>query len=405
MADKLGEFPEIRIPGRKSEDYRYSPLEKILHGGLELAQDVVPKTCDLDPFRVPGFDGYIVVVRNGVFDTQASELKDLQKGVTILSLKSAIKNNDKTLKAHFDQMASMQPEPLAVLNTRMAPDGVFVHIGDGVTLAKPVHIVSLYSTGSDILYHSRNLVVLGKNATAEIFETFHGTEKGGAFTLSSLTEIKVGESSSLRYYQLQDSKTSCHHLSHIYASVNEKAHFDTNTTTLSGKWIRNNLRIFMDGDSPEVHLNGLVIATGEMHVDNNTLADHRFPNGQSHQLYKGVLGGRSTGVFNGKIFVQQDAQKTNAYQSSKNILLSDDASINAKPQLEIYADDVKCSHGSSTGKLDEEALFYFRSRGIGEEAAKKLLLGAFCADVLDTVRNPVVKEFIQSRVTQSLQDV
>ncbi|MCC7302492.1 MAG: Fe-S cluster assembly protein SufD [Bacteroidia bacterium] len=397
-------FDSLGIPGKQSEDYKYSPANRIFHGGLQLAESAPASDAFRKEFLIPGMDAWIMVFCNGRFQPADSLLNGIPDGVRILPLGDALNEKNGSAEQHFGSMASNYPEALAAMNTMFAREGAFVHIPEGIMLPKPLHIVSVFTSAADVLYFTRHLIVLGKNAKAEIFESFHGNDPSASFTLNSMAEVLVRESAALKYYILQQAGKDCHHVSHLYAGVARNSHFDTNTVTLDGKWIRNNLRIAMQGEGSEIHLNGLTLAAGEQHVDHNTLVDHRFPNGQSFQLYKGVLTGKSTGVFNGKIYVRPDAQKTNAYQSSKNILLSDDASINAKPQLEIYADDVKCSHGSSTGKLDEQALFYFRSRGIGEESARKLLLGAFCEDVLETVRNEALKDHLRLRMEEKLRN-
>ncbi len=398
-------FQELGVPGKRNEDYKYSPTDRIFSAELDFfLPNGSDRKIDLRPFSVRGLDTCSVVLLNGRFSAINSHVKDLPKGVILCSLREAFDSHQELVNEYFDKNVSQHKEALAALNTTFAEDGVFLFIPENCVLAKPIHIISLFDLNVDALLQPRHLFIVGKRAGAEVFESFCSLGDPSLFTLNSLTEVAVGAEASLRYYILQNAGDLNHHVCNTYARLNEKSHFDTNTITLSGRWIRNNLRIAIDAKDGEAHLNGLIITQGDQHVDNNTLVDHRFPGGQSFQLYKGILGGRSTGIFNGKIYVKPDAQKTNAYQSSKNILLSDDASINAKPQLEIYADDVKCSHGSSTGKLDEEALFYLRSRGMGEEGAKKLLLLAFCTDVLETVKNETLRDHLQQLIESKINN-
>lgn len=397
------QFLSRGIPDRRSEDYKYSPLSKILPGHIIFSE---PEPGDANvsaaQFLIPGLDAFVLVVRNGVLDRKSSRLSGLPPVVQIASHYEAFLMPHFQALGYYDQLVCRFKEPVADLNTIMSRDGIYIHIPEGIVLSRPIHIISIFSESVSALHYPRLLIIAEKGSKAEVIESFHPVAANGKINVNALAELFVKQNAGLRYYMFQHAGKEATLLTNTYASVGEQGHFDTNTVTLSGKWIRNNLRISQDGKASEVHLNGLVVASGEQHVDNSTLVDHRHPYGESRQLYKGILSGRSTGIFNGKIHVRPDAQKTNAFQSSKNILLSDDASINAKPELEIYADDVKCSHGSSTGKLDESALFYFRSRGIGAENAKRLLLGAFCADVLGTVKNDVLKEFLAQQIEISL---
>ena len=221
--------------------------------------------------------------------------------------------------------------------------------------------------------------------------------------VNSLAEVFAGENSKLQFYRIQNDCKNISQASTIYSRLEKNSHFDTNTISLGNDFVRNNLNIALEEENCETHLNGLFVVKGNEFIDNHTAVRHNKPNCQSNQLYKGILDEKSTGIFNGKIFVERDAQKTNAYQSSKNILLSDDATINTKPELEIYADDVKCSHGSSTGKLDEDAMFYLRARGLSEDSARRLLLYAFANDVLNTIKIDSVKTYLEELVNKKLE--
>jgi Fe-S cluster assembly protein SufD len=267
----------------------------------------------------------------------------------------------------------------------------------------PVHIINIISTQESSLIQPRFLFVIGNNSELKIVESFDTINSDAKTVCNSVAEISIGEKAKVQYYKLQNDCAGVHLISSVNAHQQKDSHFDTNTVTLNGDWVRNNLNIVPDAEHCETHLNGLFITRDNQHVDNHTLVDHRKPNCESNQLYKGILDGKSTGVFNGKIFVRRDAQKTNAYQSSKNILLSDDATINTKPQLEIYADDVKCSHGSTTGQLNEEAMFYLRSRGLGEGSAKNLLLFAYAGDVIEKIQIVPLKIYLEELVNQRLK--
>jgi Fe-S cluster assembly protein SufD len=247
------------------------------------------------------------------------------------------------------------------------------------------------------------LIIAEKNSEAQIIEHSISLDVRKRVIVNSVAEIFAEENSRIHYYKIQNENQNTFHIHNTQAVQKKNSHFDTNTVSLDSNWVRNNLNISIEGENCETHLNGLFITSDSQFVDNHTRVYHGKAHCQSNQLYKGILDGKSTGVFNGKIYVERDAQKTNAYQSSKNILLTDDATINTKPELEIYADDVKCSHGSSTGKIDEDALFYLRTRGLSEQSARRLLLHAFASDVLDTIKIESLKSYLEELVNQRLE--
>ncbi len=241
-----------------------------------------------------------------------------------------------------------------------------------------------------------------ENAQATIIESFHTIGEKASLT-NAVTEIFAGVSSNVSYYKLQDEGATASHIGTTEVTVKDKAVFKTYTFTLSGDIVRNNLHYKLDGEHIEAYMYGLYMIDGKTHVDNHTVADHLKPNGYSNELYKGIMNGHSNGVFNGIVYVRPDAQKTNAFQSNKNLLLTDDAKVNAKPQLEIWADDVSCSHGCTTGQLDEEAIFFFRQRGISLVNAKKLLLEAFAIEVVNHVNVEVIKGYLTKIIQKKLK--
>jgi Fe-S cluster assembly protein SufD len=281
-------------------------------------------------------------------------------------------------------------------------DGAFIYIPENVPMEGPVEIIHI-STGKNETFSSpRHLIIAEKNSSISIIENNIVHDLKAQVIVNSHVDIFAGENSKIQFYRVQNECRSVAQITTMNVIQKKNSHFDTNTITLGSDWTRNNLNIELNGENCESHLNGLFITNGTDHLDNHTSVQHNMPNCQSNQLYKGILDGKSIGIFNGKIFVERDAQKTNAYQSSKNILLSDDATINTKPQLEIYADDVKCSHGSTTGQLNEEALFYLRSRGLSVDSARNLLLYAFANDVLDTIRIDSLKTYLEELVNKKL---
>lgn len=387
---------ESGLPNRKNERYKYTDVRKVLDKNFEKDHNVS------HPIHNPSFilpDSIRLVFINGWLHKDSTMAAPLPGGVIVGNLATdGILKHSELLKKYMSE----RTEPLAVLNEALWTDGGFLFIPDGVMIEKPIEIVHICAGNKDVLANPRHLVVVGKNASVTVMEHYLSADGASASVVNSYTQFSVGENSQARYYRIQDNCGTSAILTSVYADLERSAHFDTHIFTSDCLFVRNNLNIELNGKGAEAHLNGLFLTRNEEFVDNHTAVWHNEPDGQSNQLYKGLLDGRSTGVFNGKIYVKKDAQKTNAYQSSKNILLSDDATINTKPELEIYADDVKCSHGSSTGKVDPDALFYLRSRGLGEESARRMLLSAFANDVLQTIRIDSMKEYLTTLIQEKL---
>jgi Fe-S cluster assembly protein SufD len=403
----LDSFARQGLPHRKNEEYKYSPVTALFKTELKLdtsASHTLPRKQEIESVQIPGLDSYLITLINGTLSELFSPCLSATPGFSVSNLKSGYDANAGLLEKHLGQYADVNTDAFTALNTAAFTDVLFIRIPDKCMLDKPIQILNIISADTPGLINPRILVHVGKQASVQIIEKYVSLGNSESSVNNSLTEIVVGVEAKTLFYKIQD---DCAHLNLISTTQVVQAagsHFDTHTVTLSGKWIRNNLNIVPDAEHCETHLNGLFLLNGTQHVDNHTLVDHRKPNCESNQLYRGILDEKSTGVFNGKIYVRPDAQKTNAYQSSKNMLLSDDATMNTKPQLEIYADDVKCSHGSSTGQIDEEALFYLRARGIGPDSARALLMLAFAKDVVNTIRidalRTEVEKLIEKRLTK-----
>jgi Fe-S cluster assembly protein SufD len=384
---------EKGIPNAKHEDYKYCNIEAILRKEFKT---IAGKEIEARDLKKNYFinDAYNIYVVNGKLLADVSDIPE----------KSILSMVDKTpaeiLKKHLGKYAPANSDVMVALNTAYADRGFFLHITSVVE--KPIVIHHLNSLEGSLFFNTRNLVVVEKNAQATIVEINYPTVTQSF--KNSVTEIVVGEHAHCNHTLVQNAGDKNYSVNATKVHQETYSNYINNCFTFSGALVRNNLNTAIDGQFAEAHLNGLFVTNGTQNVDNHTLVDHLKPNCQSNELYKGIAGGKSTATFNGQIFVERDAQKTNAYQSSKNILLSNDATVNAKPELEIYADDVKCSHGTSTGKVDETALFYLKSRGIGEESAKKLLLHAFAHEVINQVKTESVKELVIELFEQSLAD-
>lgn len=363
------------FPTTRTEAWKYTRVGKI--AGLKL-KNSLPGTLHLDQRFLIAKDAYTFVFENGKFISALSS-KELPAGLKINSLSAAS-------RAELDLVGTILPvenEVFNSINTRYAEDGLFIHIGAKTVVDKPIQILHILS-GNDQLSNFRNFIIAEKFSKANILMGYYSANANSCFA-NVVSEIQVEENASLSVDKLQYEDEGNFHIGTEQVVQHKDSTFSISTVTLNGSFVRNNLTIEVDGTNCSTHLNGAYLLKGNQHVDNHTTVDHKMPHCESNELYKGVIDDNSTAVFNGKVFVRKDAQKINAFQSNGNVLLSDLATINSKPELEIYADDVKCSHGSTTGQLDENAIFYLRARGLSEKAARNLMVSAFIEDVLSKV--------------------
>jgi len=398
----LTSFLGSGFPKTKSERYKYSPFRN-----FALEQDLValpaepPDAATIASLALPEMDGLVVVLINGTYSPHLSKLDAIPNGVNIEPLADALRAGNEQALRYFDQIANPAEDAFVAINTALLTDGLLVQVKAGKMVAPILHIVNLVNVANDAFVQPRMLVVVDSGASIRIVESRIALSATASF-VNMVSEWRIAEHAQVSYHLLQDvgEDTKEHH---TLASQQETGSvFSTNVLTLSGKEVRNNQNYLPNAEFCETNLNAVVVTQGNMHVDNATFVDHACPNCASNESYKHILGGKSTGVFNGKIMVRQDAQKTNAYQSNKTILTSDEARIYTKPELEIYADDVKCSHGAATGKMDNEALFYLRARGLNEAAAKKMLLIAFAGDVTGKITLEALREDWNARIADRI---
>ena len=396
----LESYTKQGIPGRKSEEYKYVNMELALKGEFAFSspQKLSAKQIESTQFLK---DAIVVVIENGKFNSEFSKLNSLPKGLQIINISDS--NSNDAFKTHYSKYADVNLDPFIALNTALSTGGIFVHVAKGAIIETPIHIIHLTSVAENTILNSRNLIVVEENAQATIVESYEIVDSKAKSFNNALTEIVVEANAVVGHYKIQDESEFGHLVSTTQSIQKKKSVFTTHTFTLSGLLVRNNLNMVLDDEFIESHLNGLYLTNGNQVVDNHTLVDHRKPNCNSNELYKGIIEEKSSATFNGKIYVRKDAQKTNAFQSNKNILLSDDGTINTKPQLEIYADDVKCSHGTSTGKLDEDKIFYLRARGLSEASAKKLLMHAFASEVVDTIKIDALREYVEAKISKRFE--
>jgi Fe-S cluster assembly protein SufD len=398
----LARFEQLGFPTIKHEEWKYSNVRDLVSVSYDFNAESSIGLAELEDLKVPKQEANILYFVNGRYNAELSTIISPVEKITISSLAEAYKNDPAKIAAHFNELTKDADDAFTALNTAFAQDGIFIHIPDNQSVEHPI-ILRFVSDAREknVGSQPRNIISVGRNSHVKMAEAFRTLGEQRSFT-NAVTEIHVAEEANVQYYKVQNESENAYHVGTTQVRMLDRSHFYAGTVTLNGKFTRNNLNILLDGEHCDAHMYGLYFPDGSQHVDNHTVADHQKPNSESNELYKGILRDKSKGVFNGKIFVRPDAQKTNAFQSCKNIVLSPDASMNTKPQLEIFADDVKCSHGTTTGQIDEEALFYMRSRGISQPEAMSLLMFAFCADVVSQIKIDSVREYLENVITQKL---
>lgn len=403
----ISAFAEMDFPTTKNEDWKYTNIEPILNYNFIPAEKKTKLNPeDISKYLIPGLKAKTIVFINGQFSEKLSSLNhDIEKlGIKIDSFANIVKRVPELVNKYFAKYAKLNNGFIA-LNTAFAKDGAFIYVPDEITVNDPIHILNLNGGENDnLLSQPRNLIIGGKNSKVKIIESYNSITDKTNFT-NVVTEVIAEEGSNIELYRIQDENQNSFQVSLTQVEQKKRSVFTVYTMTTGGALVRNDVNSVLDDEGCETHLYGLYITDGSQHVDNHTMMDHAKPHCLSNELYKGVLNGKSRAVFNGKVLVRPDAQKTNAYQSNKNILLSPDAKVDTKPQLEIFADDVKCSHGATVGQLDEESLFYLRSRGIPKDMARSILIRAFANDVFEEIKIDEVHEHLNNLIFSKLKNV
>ncbi len=376
-------FARLGIPTTRHEEWRFTNVAPIATTAFAAAPPVSIRPADVAPFVAPGVAGPVLVFVNGRHEPSLSRPGTRTPGLTVLTLADAIAQVPESLEAHLARHDGAAARPFTALNTALFADGAVVSVADGAVVDGAVQVVFLSTaTPSPAITSPRVLVVLGRNSQARVIETFGGIGAASGFT-NAVTEAVVGDGGVLDHYRIQREADTAFHVGHTQFALGRSSSSSSHAASFGARLSRHDAVAVLGGEGADCTLNGLYLADGERLVDNHTEIDHATPHGTSHEMYKGILAGRSRGVFNGRIRVRPDAQKTDAKQTNKSLLLSDEAQVNTKPQLEILANDVKCTHGATVGQLSQDALFYLRARGIGRDEARDLLVRAFAADVTD----------------------
>ena len=403
--DALKRFDELGFPTTRNEEWRFTNVTRIAKEQFKHVHQadtslVTPE--DVQRFDYDGLDVHLFVFVDGYFAKELSAVKDLPPGIKAGSLAEALRTDAAPVKQHLTKYAQYDEDAFAALSTAFIYDGAYIYLPENVLVEKPIHLLFLSSGRKEpFITYPRNLFVAGKHSKATIIETYAGVEDNRYFT-NTVTEVFVDENAHIGHMKIQEESNDAYHVSTTQVYQQANSNFVSNAITFGGLIVRNNPRAVLDAEGVESTLNGLYLGTGQQLIDNHTTIDHAKPHCNSHELYKGVLDGNARGVFNGKIFVRLDAQKTDAKQTNQALLLSDNATIDTKPQLEIFADDVKCTHGATIGQLDDDALFYLQTRGINNEMARDILTYAFASDVIDRIEIKELRDYCHHRVLVKL---
>ena len=391
-------FCETGFPTTHDEDWRFTNVAPIARTQFSLApEETEISDSDLKRWTFDGTAARLVFL-NGRFVPSLSFFNSLPTGVTVTSLNEQIEKSPATLEAHLGRYLAVQRDPFCALNTAFAGEGAFVDIPPGVKLEGPIHLLFVSTKQKvPVMLHPRNLVLIGRAAEAEVIEEYVSLGSGTVFC-NSATELVAGENSTVSHYMIEREHQGAFNISTLRIQQERSANVQSHSVLLGGGLVRNNVHPVLAGEGGECLINGLFIGSGRQHLDNYMYVEHASPHSSSRQFYNGILDGAAHGVFHGRIVVHKDAQKTDAKQTNRNLLLSDDAQIDTKPQLEIYADDVKCTHGATIGQIEENALFYLRSRGIDEVSARRLLLAAFANECVDRMKPGVARNHVEDLI-------
>jgi Fe-S cluster assembly protein SufD len=395
-------FEKLGFPTKKLEAWKYTSLNAVLKNDYSIFpnKENTVQFADVKKYFIHDIDTYKIVFIDGKYSSFLSDTTHDGKDVCLMS--SALSNSKykAVIENYFNKIA--KKDNLTSLNTAFANEGAYIYIPKNVEVEKPIQIIN-FTTGSEAatMVQPRNLIVVEENAHVQIIERHQSLTENPVFS-NVVTEIFSAKNSTVDFYKIQNDKSNASLVDNTYIEQKSNSVVSVHTFSFGGNITRNNLNFYQRGEHIDSILKGITIIEGKQHVDHHTLVHHIEPNCESHQDYKGIFDARSTGVFNGKVIVEKEAQKTNAYQQNNNVLISDKATINAKPQLEIFADDVKCSHGCTIGQLDNDALFYMQQRGIPEKEGKALLMYAFANTVLESVKIPEVKSRINKLIASNL---
>ncbi len=396
-----GGFPTLR-----HENWKYTDVRPLLGKSYSAAIPATEVSVDIiHPLRLHELDAHELVFINGRYSATHSRVHTLPQGVLILDLATALHQHQDLITAHLSGLDAGDQNGFTALNTAFIRDGAFIYLPANTVIEKPINLLYLCGGNADpFAVHPRNLIVLGENAQATIIESYIGLDDRSDYFTNTISELRLQQNAHLTHYKIQQESLQSYHIGNVKIAQAQNSRLESHSISLGAALARHDLHSRLQGQGAEIVMNGFYMATGRQHVDNHTRVDHLLPHTRSHEIYRGVLNDQARGVFNGKVIVHKDAQKTDAVQSNANLLLSDQAEVDTKPELEIYANDVKCAHGATVGQLDQDMLFYLRSRSIDQSTAKSLLTFAFAEEVIRQIKLEPIRKRLEYLVIGRLPE-
>jgi len=402
----LNLFKETGFPSSRQENWKYTDVRPIAKKSFSnISATTTSITAEeISAVRFQDLDCYELVFINGVYSKEYSRLDSLPENIVIENMASALSKDKDFLKKHLSHYADNNVSPFTALNTAFIQHGTYINVPKNTVVEKPINILYLSKENAQpFATHPRNLIIMGEHSEATLIENYIGLDNANYFT-NAVTEVSLSTASILKHYKIQKESLSAYHVGNLNVTQGKDSQFESHSISLGGSLVRNDIHSQLAAKGASIVMNGLYMTDSKQHVDNHTRVDHLKPNTHSKENYRGVLNGKSRAVFNGKVVVHPQAQKIEAHQNNANLLLSDDAEIDTKPELEIYADDVKCSHGATVGQLDQNMLFYLRSRAIDEETARSLLTYAFVNEVMRDISLAPIKNRLEHLIVGQLPD-
>lgn len=400
---------DINFPTKSNEDWKYTSVTELLQPTYHQPKLVDITSEDIKPFLFEGLDVYLLVFVNGIYNNGLSSKEELSEKIIVQDISAGLKEDGltkATTSEYLDRWASEANNSFMVLNTAFAQNGIYIKVPNGIALDRPVHILNIACVEEEpTVISPQKIIVAGENSKLTVIETFHHfTNSQQAYFTNTVTQLVLKRNAIVDHYRIQDEDENAFFINNTEVEQMRDSIFSSYVVDLGGKLVRNNLNSILKDSGTTTNFYGLYVGKNKQHIDNQTFIDHAYPNCNSNELYKGILTDKAVGVFNGKIIVRPDAQKTNAFQKNHSLVLSKNAKMNSKPQLEIFADDVKCSHGATIGQLNKEALYYMRSRGLSNKEAVSVLKQAFLTEITDLIKIDAVRAKVEQMLVDKFKE-
>ncbi len=404
--DAIDNFAKLGFPTIKDEDWRFTNLLPIVKSQFSLQSEkpVDIGNIDLNKYIIPELNSHLMVFVDGIFSKELSNIKTTDSNVKIKPISESLSDDSNVIDQYIFKCADIENEAFTALNTAYFFDGAFVYVPKNTVLEQAVHILYISSNSNSCMYSPRNIIVVEDSSQAIVIEHYVSLQDS-VYLSNTVSEVVIGENSTLDHYFIEQESKKAFSISTLEVKQGGNSNLNSHSILLGGSIVRNNIHPVLSGEGCNSTINGLFMPSGRQHMDNFMKIEHASPHCDSRQLYNGILADKSRGVFHGRIIVHKDAQKTDAKQTNRNLLLSDSAKIDTKPQLEIYADDVKCTHGATIGQLDKDSLFYLRSRGIEQPLAKAILLRAFASQSIETIRDLPIRNYVEKLVNNWFKEI